>query len=790
MFRSYLKIGLRNLIKGKFYTAVNIVGLSVALAIGLMILIWVQGELTFDSFHANAANIYRINSHIGDGRYAQVWEGSPAPLAVFCRQSIPGIVGAVRINRRYEQLIFMNVDKKFVESNTAYVDPEFFTMFSFHLLRGDQARPFRDDHSIVITATLAKKYFNTDKAIGKILISDNNNYVITGVLKNFLPNSSINYDILFPMSLYAKDFQGNGIWKTIDEDLGNYNFNTFLQLKPGVSPRNVADQITKIYRDNRKGDQSTKNTFFALQSLKSLHLVTADGNTSVLQTIKIFIVIAILILIIGCINYINLTTARSMTRSKDIAIRKIIGASKFNLLHQYIIESSIVFIVSSIIAFGIIYLLLPLYNSIVGKRIELDLNNLQLWRVIITVIIGTLILGSFYPALILASLKPLNILKGILPFGIGNFFSRKFLMVIQFVFSITLIIASIVIAMQMHYIRNKDLGYNKDQIFYIQFTTEKLHNYYGVIRNELLKEPSVSGIAGSDNNIIGMDNTTGDTHWEGKQIGSTFLIHPNGVDENFIPLLKLHLVQGRNFDGSPTDSTHFILNETAVKQAEIKEPIGKKFVLWDIEGVIIGVVKDFNYGSLKQVIEPAIFYFDPPNWTMYVKATGNNIPHAIAATKRIWDKYSHDFPFQYAFLDDTYNKLYQSEERDAKLIEVFAAIAILISCLGLFALITFTTEIKTREIAIRKILGADMLNVTWLLVKEFLFLVLIALFIAFPIGWYIMNKWLQDFAYRTDISSWVFGLAGTIIIVLTLTTVGFGSVKAVLANPAKSLKAE
>ena len=317
-----------------------------------------------------------------------------------------------------------------------------------------------------------------------------------------------------------------------------------------------------------------------------------------------------------------------------------------------------------------------------------------------------------------------------------------------------------------------------------------MHNHFDAARNELLKQPGILGVASSNNNIVGVNSTTGDTWWDGKEENRSFLIHPNSIDEHFIPLLKMKIFEGNNFTGSKSDSAHFILNETAVKQAGIKDPIGKNFTLWQTKGTIIGVVKDFNYASLKQSIEPSIFYYQPPNWRIYIKTTGKDAAKAIAAASNVWKKYTPDFPFEYSFLDENFSKLYQSDQRTGSLFSVFAAVAIAISCLGLFGLATYTAQVKTKEIGIRKVLGASIANITSLLAKEFIQLILIAFLIASPIAWLAMNKWLQDFVYRINISWWIFFAGGILSILIALLTVSFQAIKAALANPVKSLRTE
>jgi putative ABC transport system permease protein len=701
-------------------------------------------------------------------------------------------VSVVRINDIYEQIIFHYGDKKITESGLAFVDSTFFSIFDFKLLKGNPAKPFPNINSVILTSSEAKKYFGDEEPIGKTLVTDQGSFTVSGIMEDFPENSSLGYNVLLSMTLYAEEFKasgGNGNWKTMDEDLGNYYFNTYLQIQKGASAEGIAKKLTKIYQDKRKDETTVKNNFFALQPLKTRHLIAADGNSSALQTVRIFFIVAILILFIACINYVNLSTARSMVRSKEVSVRKIIGAEKYQLFIQFIIESALLFLFASLLAFVIIYTLLPLYNDLSGKHLLFSVTNSNVWLVVGTAIIGTLAMASIYPALLLSSFKPIQALKGKLSLGIANTSFRKMLVVTQFVFSVSLIIGTIVIGGQLKYVREKDLGFDKEHVFSFGLAKE-MHDHYDAVRNELLKQPGILSIATSNNNVVGINSSTSDTYWDGKEEGRTFLVHPNSIDEKFIPLLKMQIVAGNNFAGSKSDSAHFILNETAIKQAGIKDPVGKSFTLWQTKGIITGVVKDFNYASLKQSIEPAIFYYDASNWRMYIKTTGKDAPKAIAAVQQVWKKFSPDAPFAYSFLDDDFNKMYHADLRTGSLFNVFAIVAIIISCLGLFGLATYTAQVKTKEIGIRKVLGANIAHITNLLAKEFVVLVLIAFIIASPLAWLAMNKWLQNFAYRINISWWMVALAGIIAMFIALLTVSFQAIKAAIANPVKSLRTE
>ncbi len=729
---------------------------------------------------------------------ASVWEGAPAPVAIFSKQSIPGVVNTVRIDNVNVPLQLAYKNKKLPGSKIAIVDPAFFSVFDFKLLQGNVAKPFPYINSIIISASEAKKYFDDEDAIGKVLKTDlrktlgmgPDNFIVSGVMQDFPENSTLQYKMLLPMALDADFFEksgGNGDWKTMDEDLGNFSFQTYIQLQKGTPPETVARKISQIFRDKKGSD--AKNDFFTMQPLESRHLVAADGSTGAAQTVKIFLIIAFLILLIACINYINLSTARSIIRSKEVSMRKIIGAERYQLFIQFIIESTLLFLFASVLSFLIIYSLLPLYNDLSGKHLLFSLTNANVWIVIGSAIMGTLILSAIYPAIQLSSFKPLQVLKGKQPFGVGNASFRKILVVTQFVFSVGLITATIVMSGQLKYIREKDLGYNKEYVFEVPLRNE-VQSHYDAVREELLKQKGVYGVSTSGNNIIGSYSNTGDTYWEGKQTGRTFLIQASAIDKNFIPLLKMHVQYGNNFTGSKFDSAHFILNETAVKEAGIKDPVGKSFTLWQTKGTIIGVVKDFNYASLKDAVKPAIFYYKPSNSIMYVKTSGKDAPLTIAATEKLWKSYASAYPFEYSFIEDDYNNLYKAEQRSGSLFNLFTAVAILISCLGLFALATYTSHVKTKEIGIRKVLGASVVRITALLAKEFIVLVFIAFIIATPVAWIVMDKWLQNFAYRINISWWMFLIAGVAAILIALLTVSFQAIKAAIANPVKSLRTE
>jgi putative ABC transport system permease protein len=502
-----------------------------------------------------------------------------------------------------------------------------------------------------------------------------------------------------------------------------------------------------------------------------------------------FFIIAIITLIIACINYVNLSTARSMLRSREVSLRKIVGAARLQLLFQFVVETTFLFVFAVVISLTLVYTLLPLFNQVSGKELVINFADYHIWIVILSSIVGTLILSSIYPAILLSSFEPTKALKGKISATLSSAMFRKILVIVQFTFSIVLITATIVIGNQLRYIQSKQLGYDKENVLIMPMIHMAPH--LDAIRADLLKQPGVIDVTWSSGDIINIGNQTGDNEWDGKRPGETVMLSPINIKENFIPFFRMQLLEGKNFVGDISDSTHFILNETAVAAMRLKNPIGKRIRLWETTGTITGIVKDFNFQSVRNKIKPAIFYNHQKTYVhLYVRTTGQNLPNVIAATKTEWNKYNADFSFNYNFLDDKFKSLYESEQRTGLLFNIFAGIAIFISCLGLFGLSAYTAQVRTKEIGVRKVLGSSISGIIQLLAKDFVKLVVIAIVIATPIAWYLMNAWLQDFAYKVNMGWGVFVIAGLSAIVIALLTISFQSIKAALANPVKSLKTE
>jgi putative ABC transport system permease protein len=788
MIRNYFKTAWRNLLKNRFYSIINISGLSVGLAVGILILLWVQDEFSFDSFHKKQQNIYKLENMVGTGSSRQLWSITASPIGPLAKKEIPGVEDAVRITHNGYYRLFKYSDKVFNEQNNFFTDPSLFSIFDFKIIAGDAAHPYPDNNSVVITERTAKKYFGNENAIGKVIIADDTiNFKVSAVVQDFPGNSTFRADMLFPMSLLERNmYANNKEGKSLENDFNQFNYNTFLLMKPDFSFNDFTDRLRQIHLRIKSDDTDIG---YVLLPLKKMHLYRADGSDGGFATVRMFIIIAILILVIACINYVNLSTARSMLRAKEVSLRKIVGAGRMQLFIQFITETALLFLFATFFALGLIYVLMPLFNKLSGKELVFSFADLHIWKIILLTICGTLLISSIYPAMLLSSFEPLKALKGRISAHISDALFRKVLVVVQFSFSMVLIAGTIVIGNQLSYIRSKQLGYDKDYVLSCRMMDMSKH--FDAIKAQLIKEPGIGDVTAASVNIIQYGGKMGGNWWEGKEKGETLMLSPMAVDPNFISFFKLQLKEGSGFTGSKADSTHFILNETAVKATRMKDPIGKKFKMWETEGTIIGVAKDFHFNSMRQKIEPAVFYYKPARYgQLYVKTTGKDASKAIAAMEKQWKKYNAGFTFTYAFLDETFNNLYKSEKRTGTLFNLFAAIAIFISCLGLLGLAAYTAQVRTREIGVRKVLGASISGIIRLLAGDFIKLVLIAIIIATPVAWYVMDKWLQDFAYKISLGWAVFLLSGLVAILIALFTISFQSVKAALANPVKSLRTE
>ena len=787
MLKNYLKIVFRHLLKSKTYSLINITGLSAGLAVSILLLLWVNDELSYDRFNKHAASLYRLSPTFDNGGVTTVWDVTPAPIALYARKEVPEVEAACRFNEKWDITYFLYKGRKIVQWNNQQVDPSFFTMFSYPLIEGDPQHPFKDAQSIVISESVAKRIFGNEDPMGKVLAGDDKELcTVTGVMKDMPENSSIKFDIAFNFLQLEHDT----VQKNVDGNWGQFNYDTYVLLKSGANPAAVGAKLAAIHHRN-EDDEFAKHLSYRLNPLTNIHLYASDGKEQGMMVVKVFFVVAVIVLLIACINYVNLVTARAMKRSKEISLRKIVGAGKGSLFLQFLSESLIIFLIALVVATGIIYLVMPLYNDIAGKNIVFQPWSPGVLAVYGLALLATLLLAGIYPAITLSSFKPLEAMKGKIS-GIGSKGSfRKVLVVVQFSFSIILIVSTIIIGKQLKYIREKNLGWNRENVF--SFFMRNIDSHYAAVKAELLKEPSILGVTESGRDIVNTHSSTSSADWDGKRADqNSFTITQLPVETNFLDVMGIKLVEGKGFTGGPADSTNYILNETAIKEAGISEPaVGKRFTLRGRQGVIAGVAKDFHYEDMHKKIRPIIIYYSTDwRWKIFVKTTGKGASQALAAVRKVWARYNPDYELLYTFLDTEFDEMYKTDTHVGVLFNCFAVLAIFISCLGLFGLVTFTAESKLKEIGVRKVLGAGVGQIVSLLARDFLGLVVVAAAVAIPVAWYGLNGFLQGYAYRTALSWWVFGVAGILTLLIALVTVSFTCVQAALSNPVKSLRTD
>ncbi|SKB96314.1 ABC-type antimicrobial peptide transport system, permease component [Parapedobacter luteus] len=792
MLTNYLKTAFRALAKHSAYSAINIFGLALSLSAAILILLWVWDELSYDRMHSKGNRIFQVSTTF-DVTSENVWPVGPPPLAVFGQSELPSVEAACRMTNSEASISKPNDNRTFAESGQQ-VDPSFFHLFDFAWLAGNRQLPFPDNNSIVLTETLARKYFGHEEVLGQTVVLNldpNNpdgkrNFRVTGVIADFPHNSSIEADFLLPIELLNENREGAGI----NEEWGSFSYRTFFLLQAGSTPKTVETQLADLHRKNNEAELFKTLVYF-LQPLKDIHLYNGKGEERGMQQVRIFAWVALIILLIASINYVNLVTARSTRRSKEVSVRKVVGANRGHLFWQFITESVVVFFIAMCLSIGFAYAAMPLYNSLSGKEMVFSLSDSRVWLLFGGTLLSVVALAGIYPALLLSTFKPAQALKGVLP-GIGkNNGFRKALVILQFTCSVVLIIATIIISRQLEYIRKKELGYDKENVFL--FNQKNFLSRFEAVRTELVNQPGIKSVTAASGDISNIGSGTGDIEWEGKPASmANFMVYQMAVDHQFLDVMDLQLVEGHGFTGTPSDSGYVILNETAVRQMGLSDPVGKPITFRYRPVTIAGVVKDFHFADLKRTIAPCVLFADAtvPLNGMYIKTTGAEAARAIAAVETLWKRYNAEFEFDYQFMDESFDKLYKSDIQAGRLFNVFAGIAILISCLGLFGLVTFTAETKVKEIGIRKTLGASVSHIILLISMDFLKLVGLSFLVAFPLGWWIMNKWLDNYVYRTGIEWWVFAVAGFTAFAIAAVTVCGKSLRAAQENPIKAIRTE
>jgi len=791
MIKNFFRIAVRNIARHKGFTFINVTGLAIGLAASLLILLWVQDEFSFEKYNLNGENIYRVeeDQFYSGARYHVTV--TPVPGGPVWKEKIPEIEDQVRINLWLPRVLFKYDDKVFFESSIAAVDSQLLKIFTFPLSMGDPATALNSPHSIILTQKLATKYFGNSNPIGKTLTVENQSqFTVTGVFKNIPANSMFTFSAVIPYS-YLKEI---GV---ADRSWGNNSIFTFIRLKKGADIKSVNKKLTDIVVEN--SPQTT--TKFSLFPLLDIHLHGQFGfkeTKGPVIVVTIFTLIAIFILLIACINFINLATAKASGRAKEIGIKKVAGADHLSIIVQFLLESLLLVAVAMILAVLLVGLSLNLFNSISGKSFLLaDLFRISF--VVNFIIVGLVagLISGIYPALYLSSFKPVRVLKGEAVSGKGNGTLRRVLVVIQFTLSILITVSAIFMFRQLKFLQNKDLGFNKENLICIPMPDNMKPKYYS-LKLELEKETLIQGVTASMWNPTMMGSNSGGANWDGKDPDKQVLIGTNGIDYDYLKTLNMKLVSGRDFSNDfQGDMAHdtvgnFLVNEEVVKLMGIGNPVGKNFRFMGLNGTIVGVLKNFHFKGADQAIEPMAFALAPIGYLhcILIRLTPGNIPESLKAVVKSWKTIVPEYPLDYTFIDQDYDKLFRAQIRITGLLKYFTILAIIIACLGLYGLSSFSTERRTNEIGIRKVMGADSITVMYTMAREFLLPVLISIVIAIPLGWIIVRNLLNQFAYRIDIHFYLFALIAAGAILIAMLTVSFQAYKAAGINPAEALKTE
>jgi putative ABC transport system permease protein len=786
MFTTNIIIAWRNFKKNKGFTALNIFGLATGMAVAIIILLWIQYEVKFDRFHPDLNRIYvAYNSDENNGKI-NVWNTTPKVMAKYIQQDFPEVQTTTRVN--WEHNALLTVGDKRLKALGNPVDSTFFQTFQFPLIAGEPDQVLMQPNAIVITESLAYELFGDSSPIGKTIILHNEMPVqVSGIMKDLPENTSFRFRFLVPWAVF-RTMGGD------DEFWGNNSTTTYVLLKPGT---NIDAFNKKLATLRKQYDSQSPNmeTFLYPFSREYLFARFEDGKEAGgrIESIRLFGLIAAFVLLIACINFMNLSTARSEERAREVGIRKTMGAGRIKLITQFLGESMLLSIFSFLLAIALVWIISPVFNRIMGLSLELPFFNAVYWAVGLILVVITGFLAGSYPAFYLSGFRPVKVLKGKIHSGKTEFSARKVLVVLQFSIAIILITATIIVRNQINLAQQRNAGYNKDQLVY-SFLEGDIEKNYSLIKRELLESGTAVSITKTGNPITENWSNTWGIGWEGRPATDKTLIDRFIADDKLVATTGLTLLQGRDFDLEkfPTDSSAVILNEAALKLMGFKNPIGQIIRDNDEDWHVIGVVKDFVVRSPFGNITPTVI-FGANSWfnTMHVKLNpSRTTADNLKAMEGIFKKYNPSFPFEYHFVDEAYAQKFQNEKRTGKLAGWFAALTIIICCLGLFGLASYMAESRTKEIGIRKVLGASVSSITLHLSLGFVRLVIISFFIAAPIAWWVMHQWLQGFAYRIPIQVWMFVLAGITAVVIAFGTVGYQAIKAALANPIKSLRTE
>ena len=786
MLKNYFKIARRNLLRNKGFSLTNILSLSIGITCTILILLWVQDELSYNRFHNNYKNIYKVMATRDFNNQVFTDENMVMPFAKTIEQEIPQVKYAVVTTHGQPHVLSYGEQKLKKQGYT--VSDHFFNMFSWEFIKGNPATALQDAYSLILTEATAKAFFGNENPINKIVRVDNEyDAKVTAVVADVPGNSTLQFEFL-----NAFNYDGDNI-KQAMTNWQNSSWNVYVQPAAGANMQLIEKRINEIKVSHDPGDKKISTYFGFPMSKWRLYSDFKDGRNvgGMIKYVRLFSIIAFIILLIACVNFMNLSTARSEKRAKEVGVRKTLGSDKKQLVIQFFFESMMLSCIAFILSMLAVWILLPSFNNLVGRELYLDITQPVFWIYAVLIIVITGIVAGSYPALYLSSFKPIKVLKGVLVPGKSGITPRRILIVVQFVISFLLISATIIVYKQIQHIRNRDMGYNPDNLITIPSSDDITKNFTA-IKQELLNTGMVSSLTRNMSPITDIWWRQPAPDWEGKPSSANIIFTGQNVDVGYAKTMGIKMLEGRDFLGTPGDSASVVLNKSAVKVMGVKNPVGMKLRNGGSTYNVIGIMDNVVMGSPFEAVDPMMIYYNPAfTFTVSIRLNPTaQLHHAINSIEGILKKYNPGYPFEYKFVDQEFQKKFITEELIRKLTNIFSALAIFICCIGLAGLASFTIEKRFKEIGIRKVLGASVQQVLALISKEFLKLVFIAFLIAVPLTWWLMNSWLQNYTFRTSISGWMFAIVGFLVLLLTLVVVGLNTVKAAIANPVKSLRTE
>jgi putative ABC transport system permease protein len=786
MLKNFFKVAFRNLWKNRGFTLINITGLAIGMASAMLLLLWIYDELSYDQFHEKKERIYEAWNRAEFSGEMHSWNTTPKILARTLEHDFPEVEKAVRVNWPSNLLFTVGEKRIMVQGNM--VDSSFLEMFSFPMISGNPHTALNDMHSVIVTEKLSRKLFGTENPMGKMVKIDNKEtFRVTGLIKDPPGNTRFQFEFLLPWSYLNHIGEDDLNW-------GNNSTRTYVLLKPNASLASAQGKLKTLKGMYEKDEQKWEMFLYPMKKWRlysRFNGAVEDGGR--IEFVKLSSIIAVFILLIACINFMNLNTARSEKRAKEVGIRKVVGARKSGLISQFLGESILLSFFAALLAIGLVELSLPLFNQVTDKKMVIDFGSIGLWGLILGFIFITGLLAGSYPAFFLSSFQPVKVLKGGFKKVNALVTPRKVLVVLQFSFAIILIICTIIVQQQINHAQDRETGYDKNNLIY-HFLTGDVEKNYTLIKNELISSGAASSVTKTSAPLTQAWSDSWGFEWQGKDPNDKTDFDRYSADDNFLKTTGLQLVRGRDLDLNKyiTDSTAMILNESALKVMKFKEPVGQLVKDGDTQFHVIGVVKDFILRSPYEPTHPMIIE-GGKGWFNVIHIKLSNLQptaKSLQQAESIFKKYNPEYPFEYHFVDEEYAKKFQDEKRTAVLAAFFSGLTIFISCLGLFGLATYMAETRIKEIGVRKVLGASVTGITFLISRDFLRLVLIAFLIAAPIAWWSMETWLKNYPYRVNIQWWVFALAGGSSFFIALITISYQAIRAAISNPIKSLRSE